>query len=295
MISPRPLTGVPIATLGRGRIAARRARAIVMQPRVFAGLAILLVMTLASLLAPWLATHDPRALSVADRLLPPSSSHLFGTDQLGRDVYSRILFGGRASLLVGSLSALLSCLCGTVVGLASAASKFSDAIIMRIMDGLMSIPPILLAIALIGVRGGSIGTVIAAVVLVETPRVARLVRSVALSLREQPYVEAAVAAGSHLSQIVIRHILPSLVSPLAIQFAFVWAAAMLIEAALSFIGAGLPPSTPSWGNIMSEAKALWQVKPALIFIPAAFLSTTVLGVNLLGEGLRQALDPRGER
>ena len=289
-LPPRALEGEPIALpLSRWT---RRFRS-PLPPRILAGSAILAAMSLVALLAPHLGTVDPRALSVDDRLLAPSSLHPFGTDQFGRDLYSRVLFGARVSLVVGGMTAFLSCFFGTACGLVSAASKIGDGIVMRCMDGLMSIPPLLLAVALVGVAGGSIENVVLAVTLVETPRVARIVRGVALSLREQPYVEAAVAAGSTPLRIVVRHILPSIISPLAVQFAFVWAAAMLIEAALSFIGAGLPPSTPSWGNIMAEAKALWQVKPALIFIPAAFLSVTVLGVNLLGDGLRRALDPRG--
>lgn len=289
-LSPRALEGEPVA-----RMVPQRARRFPsrLEPRIAAGGAILIAMSLVALLAAHLGTVDPRALAVDDRLLAPSALHPFGTDQFGRDLYSRVLFGARVSLVVGGLSALLSCIFGTACGLASAASKIGDGIVMRCMDGLMSIPPLLLAVALVGVAGGSIENVVFAVTLVETPRVARIVRGVALSLRERPYVEAAIAAGSTPLRIVVRHILPSITSPLAVQFAFVWAAAMLIEAALSFVGAGLPPSTPSWGNIMAEAKVLWQVKPALIFIPAAFLSVTVLGVNLLGDGLRRALDPRG--
>jgi len=156
----------------------------------------------------------------------------------------------------------------------------------------MSIPAILLAIALMAVAGPSVGNVIMAVTIVEAPRVARLIRGVVLSLKGQPYVEAAVAAGSSMPKIIIRHLLPGIVGPLIVQATFVWATAMILEAALSFIGAGTPPSTPSWGNIMSDGKALWQVKPFLIFIPAGFLSVTLLAVNMLGDGLRDLLDPR---
>jgi peptide/nickel transport system permease protein len=295
-MAPPALAGaIPLPIADQARGSARRMAwmaPLLRERRIVAGVAILTAVSLMALFADHLGTVDPRALDIGSRLLPTSAGHPFGTDQYGRDLYSRVVFGARVSLIVGIVTAVLSCIIGTFFGLLSAASRFSDAIVMRFMDGLMSIPPILLAVALIGVAGGSITNVVAAVTLVELPRVARLVRGVALSLREQPYVEAAVAAGSPPWRIVVRHILPSILSPLAVQFAFVWAAAMLIEAALSFIGAGLPPSTPSWGNIMSEAKALWQVKPSLIFIPAAMLSVTVLGVNLLGEGLRRAFDPR---
>lgn len=291
----KPLTGAALPTPrpAPARRGAPMPAWVRQRPELVVGGAILIAMVLTALLAPYLAAADPRALSVADRLLPRSGQHPFGTDQFGRDLYARTLHGARISLAVGSASALLSCTLGTVFGLVSAATRASDAIMMRIMDGLMSIPPVLLAIALVGATGGSILTVIAAVVLVETPRVARLVRGLALSLREQTYVQAAVAAGTPGWRILWRHILPPVVSPVSVQFAFVFAAAMLIEAALSFIGAGIPPSTPSWGNMMADAKALWQVDPGLIFIPAVFLSVSVLGVNLIGRGVSRALDPKG--
>ncbi len=261
-------------------------------PGAAAGAGLLTLMLLISVLAPVLGTIDPRALSISDRLAGPSSEHIFGTDQLGRDLYSRVLYGGRVSLTVGFFAALLSCIAGTLVGLISASFRMLDGLMMRIMDGLMSIPAILLAIALMAVAGASVQNVILAVTVVETPRVARMVRGVVLSLRELPYVEAAIASGSTSIQIMFRHLLPGLTGPIAVQATFCWAAAMLIEAALSFIGAGTPPSIPSWGNIMSDGKALWQIKPELIFLPAVFLSATVLGVNLLGDGLRRALDPK---
>jgi peptide/nickel transport system permease protein len=253
---------------------------------------LLAVMAVIALLSPYLASADPRALSPGSRLLAPSATHWFGTDQLGRDLFARVLWGARVSLLVGVSVAALSALIGTAVGLLSASSRTLDAIVMRVMDGVMSIPAILLAIALMAVAGASVGNVITAVTIVEIPRVARLVRGIVLSLREQPYVEAAVAAGTPQAVIMIRHILPGVVPPLIVQATFIWATAMILEAALSFIGAGTPPSTPSWGNLLADARALWQIRPTLIFFPAAFLFVTLLAVNMLGDGLRDILDPR---
>ncbi|GEP60795.1 ABC transporter permease [Reyranella soli] len=259
---------------------------------IWIGGALLAVMGAIALLSPYLAQADPRALSPASRLLPPSATHWFGTDQLGRDLFARVLWGARVSLLVGVSVAILSALVGTAVGMLSASSRGLDAVVMRVMDGVMSIPAILLAIALMAVAGASVVNVIAAVTLVEIPRVARLVRGVLLSLREQPYVEAAVTVGTSQPMIMIRHMLPGVVPPLIVQATFIWATAMILEAALSFIGAGTPPSTPSWGNLLADARALWQIRPTLVFFPAVFLFVTLLSVNMLGDGLRDILDPR---
>jgi peptide/nickel transport system permease protein len=253
---------------------------------------LLLAMVLLALLVPYLVKGDPRALSPGSRLLAPSAIHWFGTDQLGRDLFVRVLYGARISLFVGFSVALLSSLIGTFFGMLSASDRWLDAVVMRVMDGVMSIPAILLAIALMAVTGGSVLNVIVAVTIVEIPRVARLIRGIVLSLREQPYVEAAIAAGTSRPMIVVRHLLPGIVAPLIVQATFVWATAMILEAALSFIGAGTPPSTPSWGNILADARALWQIQPTLIFFPAAFLFVTLLAVNLLGDGLRDVLDPQ---
>jgi peptide/nickel transport system permease protein len=211
---------------------------------------------------------------------------------LGRDIYSRVLYGARVSLTVGFTVAILSSVAGLAIGLVSGFIRFADGIIMRVMDGLMSIPPILLAVALMALTRGSVGNVITAITIAEIPRVSRLVRGVVLSLREQPYVDAAVAAGTRTLGIIWRHILPNTLAPMSVQATYVCASAMIIEAILSFIGAGTPPNIPSWGNIMAEGRALWQVKPYIVFFPAMFLSVTVLAVNLLGDGLRDALDPR---
>jgi peptide/nickel transport system permease protein len=261
-------------------------------PKILVGFGLLLLMLAAATFAPLLGASDPRALDVSDRLQGASARHWMGTDQLGRDVYTRVLYGARISLAVGFFSSLFACLIGAALGLLAGAARRLDGLVMRIMDGLMSIPPILLAIALMAVTGASMQNVILAVTIVEAPRVARLVRSIVLSLREQLFVEAAIASGSSRFAIVIRHLLPGVLGPLTVQAAFVWGAAMLIEAALSFIGAGIPPTTPSWGNIMADGKTLWQIRPGLVFVPAAFLSATVLGVNLLGDGLRRVLDPQ---
>jgi peptide/nickel transport system permease protein len=261
-------------------------------PAIAAGGALVLVMMLMAILAPFLATADPTALAPRLRTREPSGEFWFGTDMLGRDIYSRVVYGARVSLVVGFSVAVLASLAGLVIGIVSGFLRFADAIVMRIMDGLMSIPPILLAVALMALTRGSVGNVVVAITIAEVPRVARLVRGVVLSLREQPYVDAAVAAGTRTPMIMLRHILPNTLAPLTVQATYICASAMIIEAILSFIGAGVPPTVPSWGNIMAEGRALWQVKPYIVFFPAVFLSVTVLAVNLLGDGLRDALDPR---
>jgi peptide/nickel transport system permease protein len=261
-------------------------------PTVTIGGALLILLILMALLAPFLATVDPTALAPARRTRAPSPEFWFGTDMLGRDIYSRVVYGARVSLLVGFSVALLSSLVGLAIGLVSGFLRWADGIVMRVMDGLMSIPPILLAVALMALTRGSVGNVIMAITIAEIPRVSRLVRGVVLSLRDLPFVDAAVAAGTRKPAIILRHILPNTLAPMTVQATYICASAMIIEAILSFIGAGTPPTIPSWGNIMAEGRALWQVKPFIIFFPALFLSVTVLAVNLLGDGLRDALDPR---
>jgi peptide/nickel transport system permease protein len=261
-------------------------------PQIALGTLILVIMALLAILAPWIGTIDPRAIALGKRLMPPSAEYWFGTDSLGRDLYSRVIYGARISLLVGVACAFFASIGGLVFGMAAASGRWLDSFAMRFMDGLMSIPAILLAIAMMAVSYGSVGTVVVAISIVELPRVARMVRSVVLSLREQPFIEASIAAGSTAPRIIWRHLLPAVVSSLVVQATFVASAAVVIEGTLSFIGAGTPPTIPSWGNIMSDGKALWQVKPYLVFIPAGFLAVTVLGVNLIGDGLRDALDPR---
>ena len=261
-------------------------------PTVAIGGALLLALVLIGIFAPYLGTVDPTALAPAKRTRPPSAEYWFGTDALGRDVYSRVLYGTRVSLTVGLSVALLATLAGLTIGLVSGFVRWADGIVMRVMDGLMSIPPILLAIALMALTRGSVGNVVMVITVAEIPRVSRLVRSVVLSLREQPYVDAAIASGTRAPMIILRHILPNTMAPMLVQATYVCASAMIVESILSFIGAGTPPTIPSWGNIMAEGRALWQVKPYIVFFPAAFLSVTVLAVNLVGDGLRDALDPR---
>jgi peptide/nickel transport system permease protein len=261
-------------------------------PTIAIGGTLLLLMMLMAVLAPYLWTVDPTSLATHRRTREPSSLYWFGTDMLGRDIYSRVVYGARVSLAVGLSVAILASLVGLAIGLVSGFVRWADGIIMRVMDGLMSIPPILLAIALMALTRASVENVIMAITIAEVPRVSRLVRGVVLSLREQPFVDAAVAAGTRTPMIILRHILPNTLAPMTVQATYICASAMIIEAILSFIGAGTPPTIPSWGNIMAEGRALWQVTPFLVFFPAIFLSLTVLAVNLVGDGLRDALDPR---
>ena len=261
-------------------------------PTAMIGAIILLGMVLMAFAAPLLGTVDPQSVAPIKRLRPPSGLSWFGTDMLGRDVYSRVVYGARVSLTVGLAVAFLATLVGLSIGLVTGFVRTLDAVVMRIMDGLMSIPSVLLAIALMALTKASIGNVIIAITLAEVPRVVRLVRSLVLTLREQPYVEAAVAAGTSMPRILLRHILPNTVAPLLVQATYVCASAMITEAILSFIGAGTPPNIPSWGNIMAEARSLFQIAGYLIVFPGVFLSLTVLAVNMLGDGLRDALDPR---
>lgn len=261
-------------------------------PTVAIGIVILALMAVIAIFAPLLWTIDPTALNTSRRNREPSAANWFGTDAFGRDVYSRVLYGARVSLLVGFSVAILASIAGLTIGLISGTMRRLDGIIMRFMDGIMSIPPILLAIALMALTRASVENVIIAITLAEIPRVSRLVRGVVLSLREQPYVDAAIAAGSTMPRIIWSHILPNTLAPLTVQATYICGSAMIIESILSFIGAGTPPIIPSWGNIMADGRTLWQVKPFIIFFPALFLSLTVLAVNLLGDGLRDALDPR---
>ena len=280
-----PLAGAP-ARPHRIREVLRR------HPTIVAGSVLLLIMIAMAVFAPYLGTVDPQAISPIRRLRHPSEQYWFGTDMLGRDVYSRVVYGARVSLIVGLSVAIFSSAVGLAIGLVTGFNRIADGIVMRIMDGLMSIPPVLLAIALMALTRASLGNVIFAITLSEVPRVTRLVRGVVLGLREQPFVEAAEAAGTGFFKTLRRHILPNTLAPLLVQGTFICASAMITEAILSFIGAGTPPNVPSWGNIMAEGRALFHVAYYLILIPGICLSLTVLAVNLVGDGLRDALDPR---
>ena len=261
-------------------------------PTAIAGAVVLLLMGVIAIGAPWIATADPLALSPIKRLRPPGAEYWFGSDMLGRDVYSRVIYGTRVSLAVGLAVAVLATFVGLAIGLVTGYLRWLDAIVMRVMDGLMSIPSVLLAIALISLTRASLENVIMAIAITEVPRVVRLVRALVLTLREQPYVEAAIASGTRLPAIPLRHILPNTMAPLLVQATYICASAMITEAILSFIGAGTPPNIPSWGNIMAEARSLIQVAGSILLFPGIFLSLTVLSVNLLGDGMRDALDPR---
>ena len=260
-------------------------------PTVIVGGGVLFLMALIAIFAPWIA-NDPMKLTPINRLKPPGEEYWFGTDFLGREVFARTIYGSRVSMMVGGAVALVSVTIGLAIGLVAGYVRWVDAIVMRIMDGIMAIPGVLLAIALIAVAGASLMNVIIAITIPEIPRVVRLVRSVVLTIREQPYVEAAISVGSSLPKILIKHILPNTVAPLIVQATFVCASAVVIEAILSFLGAGTPPEIPSWGNVMAEGRIYFQTAPWILFFPGVLLAITVLAVNILGDGLRDSLDPR---
>src|SRR6266436_6502138 len=264
-------------------------------PTIVVGSVLLLLMTAMAVFAPYLGTIDPQALAPIRRLKWPSATYWFGTDMLGRDVYSRTIYGARVSLVVGISVALLSTAFGLLIGVVAGFTRWVDSVVMRIMDGLMSIPSVLIAIALMALTRASLENVIFAITVAEVPRVTRLVRGVVLTLREQPYVEAAIASGTGFVRILWRHIVPNTLAPLLVQGTYIAAAAMITEAILSFIGAGTPPNIPSWGNIMAEGRSLFQVAYYIVLFPGILLSVTVLAINLLGDGLRDALDPRLQR
>ncbi len=262
-----------------------------------------------SVFASALTSLDPTEINPSNRLKAPGheatlrdddgnkynvTAHM-GTDTLGRDIYARVVYGARISLVVGIAVALLSVAVGALIGLVAGYFRWVDAIVMRIMDGLMAIPAILLAISLVALSGASLGAVIIAITIPEIPRVVRLVRSIVLSIREEPYVEAAISVGTPTAKILWRHVLPNTISPLIVQGTFICGSAILLEAILSFLGVGIPPETPTWGNIMAEGRDFFQIYPHAIFFPGIFLSLTVLSINMLGDGLRDTLDPRMER
>ncbi|WP_245243017.1 ABC transporter permease [Pararhodobacter sp. SW119] len=253
---------------------------------------LLAIIVLASIFAPWIVPHDPGRLSPSVRLRGPDSTFWIGTDAFGRDLFSRVVMGGQISLAVGVGAAIVSVAAGLALGLLAGYIRWLDAILMRFVDGLMAIPNILLAIAIVSLWGAGLWTVLIAITIPEIPRVVRLVRSVVLSAREEPYVEAAIAAGSSSWLIMRRHLLPNTVAPLIVQGTYICASAILVEAILSFLGAGINPETPSWGNIMAEGRLFFQINPGIILWPGLVVSVTILSINLLGDAVRDALDPR---
>ena len=281
------------------RLAARNSSVII-------GSLIVVVLALLGVLAPLLDTLPPSEINPVFRNKKPGTErsirdssgeekkyvHRFGTDSLGRDVYSRVLYGARVSLIIGVTVAVISVAIGLVIGLVAGYVRWLDGSIMRIMDGLMAIPTILLAMGVVSLSRAGLIAVVIAIVIPEIPRVVRLVRSIVLSIREEPYVEAAITVGTPTPLLLVRHVLPNTVAPLIVHGTFICASAILIEAALSFLGVGIPPETPTWGNIMAEGRSLFRVYPHNIFYPGLFLALAVLAINMLGDGLRDTLDPR---
>jgi peptide/nickel transport system permease protein len=279
---------------------------LVLNPGVLGGGFLFMIIALIGVFAPFMSSLDPIEIHPANRQKPPGFeatirnddgdkvkvTAYMGTDTLGRDVYTRVVYGARISLVIGIAVALLAIAVGVLIGLVSGYFRWVDAIMMRIMDGLMAIPAILLAIALVSLSGANLATVIAAIAVPEIPRVVRLVRSIVLSIREEPYVEAAISVGTPTAKILWRHVLPNTVAPLIVQGTFICGSAILLEAILSFLGLGIPPETPTWGNIMSEGREFFQIHPHSILFPGVFLTATVLAINMLGDGLRDTLDPR---
>ena len=273
------------------------------------GASVIATMVLVAIAAPWLGTVDPSLFDAGSRDLLPGQSgdittlegetlrhtFLMGSDSFGRDIYSRVLYGTRVSLVVGIATALLALAAGIVCGLGAGYLRWLDGVLMRFMDGIMAIPAILIAIALVALWRGSIFTVVVAIAIPEIPRVTRLVRSLVLTIREEPYVEAAIALGTPTWKIMFGHILPNCIAPLLVQGTFTCAFAILVEAILSFLGVGLPPDIPTWGNIMAEGRAQFVSFPHNVFFPGMFLAVTVLAVNILGDGLRDTLDPKMAR
>jgi peptide/nickel transport system permease protein len=271
----------------------QRVREIVFSgPLVTIAAFLVFAIVLSAILAPWIVPHDPVRLTPSERLKPPGDVFWLGTDAFGRDLLSRIIYGGQISLVVGVAAAVAAVALGLLFGLVAGYIRWVDAVLMRAVDGLMAIPSILLAIAIVSLWGASLWTVLVAITIPEVPRVVRLVRSIVLSAREEPYVEAAIAAGTPTWLIMRRHLVPNTVAPLIIQGTYICASAILTEAILSFLGAGISPETPSWGNIMAEGRIYFQINPGIVLWPGLVVSVAILSINLLGDAVRDALDPR---
>jgi len=271
---------------------AAQLKAALRSPPVFIAFTLFSLVVVLAILAPVLGTTDPIAIDPARRLSLNTADHWLGTDAFGRDTYSRVLYGARVSLIVGLGAMLASIVLGLVIGVIAGYFRAMDAIIMRIMDGIMAIPSILLAIALVSLTGGTLLTVLVAITVPEIPRVVRLVRGVILSVRSEPYVEAAVSLGTRLPRLLATHMVPNTVAPLIVQGTFIFASAILTEATLSFLGAGLPTEIPSWGNMMADGRTYFQLRPGLVLYPGVVLALTLLSVNILGDVLRDVLDPK---
>jgi peptide/nickel transport system permease protein len=250
------------------------------------------IVLIVALLAPLIAPFDPNRLSMRNKFRPPSADYLFGTDNFGRSLWSRVVWGAQLSMLIGGSVVAINAILGTAIGAVAGYFRRFDNMLMRINDALMAFPAVLLAIAVTAVLGPSVNDVIIALAIVYTPRTARIVRSSVIVLREMEYVQAALAAGAGHGRILRRHILPNAMAPLIVQLSFLFAYAVLTEATLSFLGVGAVPPTPTWGNIMAEGRQYMIDAPWIIAIPGAALMLTVLGLNLLGDGLRDVLDPR---
>jgi peptide/nickel transport system permease protein len=293
MASTLDLTIAPVKRAARHRTRLSEAgRTLRRRPLMAMGGAILLAIGTLALLAPWIAPYNPTELNVIDRLRPPGADYWLGTDAYGRDMLSRVLHGGRVSLLVGVSVAVLSTVIGLAIGVVAGYYRLADAIVMRVMDGLMAIPGILLAIALMALTKASLEVVVIAITVPEIPRVVRLVRAVVLSIREQTYVHAAITVGTRFHRLMLRHVLPNTVAPLVVQATYICASAVLIEAYLSFLGVGTPPEIPSWGNIIAEGRLYVQIAFWQVLFPGVLLGLMVLSINVLGDGLRDLLDPR---
>ncbi|EIM74751.1 binding-protein-dependent transport systems inner membrane component [Nitratireductor aquibiodomus RA22] len=259
---------------------------------VFLAFVVLTVVSLLAVFAPFLIRADPIAIDPLQRFAGVSAEHWLGNDAFGRDVYSRLLFGARVSLIVGLGAAAASLVIGLIIGVVAGYIRFADTFIMRVMDGIMAIPSILLAIALVSLTGASLVTVLVAITVPEIPRVVRLVRSIILNVRSEAYVEAAISLGTPTYRLLIRHMVPNTVAPLIVQGTFIFASAILTEATLSFLGAGLPTEIPSWGNMMADGRMYFQLYPSLVLYPGIILAFTLLSVNILGDVLRDVLDPK---
>ena len=275
----------------QGRVRAARLIA-KRQPSMAVGLVVIALLVVVSIGAPLITSVAPTEINMGSRLTGPSLQHWFGSDGFGRDVYTRTMYGGRISLAVGFSVALITMAVGALMGAVAGYFRKVDAVVMRVMDGLMAIPTILLAIALMAMLGASVQNVIISLAIVDTPRTVRVARSSVLSLREQPFIDAARVIGAGSVRILGRHIVPNLLAPLVVMGTYIAAAAVLTEAYLSFLGAGTPPTIPSWGNIMAEGRGFISKAMWVIFFPGLVLAITVTAINLAGDGLRDVLDPK---